>query len=92
MDAPAVVRRRVPGYETKYERRGWSMLPSIDRVYVNERARSQLGWQPRYGFAHLIDRLKVWGSDPRATTGKCSPTGRIRSIDFAWMLPQMHSR
>jgi UDP-glucose 4-epimerase len=46
-DAPAVVRRRVPDYEAEYTRRGWKMFRSIDRVYVNERARKDLGWQPR---------------------------------------------
>ena len=33
-DAPAVVRRRVPQYEAEYARRGWKMVPSIERVYV----------------------------------------------------------
>jgi UDP-glucose 4-epimerase len=56
-DAPSVVRRHVPGYEAEYRRREWSMLPTIDRVYVNERARTQLGWQPRYDFRHVIERL-----------------------------------
>src|ERR1700722_19374949 len=38
-DAPAVVRRRAPGYEAEYQRRNWTMFASIGRVYVNERAR-----------------------------------------------------
>src|SRR5215210_5167733 len=46
-DAPAVVRRRCPGYEAVYAVRGWRMFASIDRVYVNARARSELGWAPR---------------------------------------------
>jgi UDP-glucose 4-epimerase len=46
VDAPGVVRHRVPQYEAEYARRGWKMFPSISRVYVNERARSELGWQP----------------------------------------------
>jgi nucleoside-diphosphate-sugar epimerase len=29
---------------------GWAMFPTIDRVYVNERARTGLGWRPRYDF------------------------------------------
>ena len=56
-DAPAVVRRLVPGYEAVYARLGWRMLPSIERVYVNERARRELGWAPRYDFAHALARL-----------------------------------
>lgn len=58
-DAPSVVRRHVPAYEAEYARRGWTMLPRIDRVYVNERARTELGWQPRYDFATVIDRLRA---------------------------------
>src|SRR5262249_22398807 len=46
-NAPAVLQRRVPDSRAEYERRGWRMLPSIGRVYVNERARNELGWQPR---------------------------------------------
>ena len=33
------------------------MLPAIDRVYVNQRARDELGWRPQYDFQHVIDRL-----------------------------------
>jgi UDP-glucose 4-epimerase len=57
-DAPAVVRRRVPEFEDEYRRRGWSMFPSIDRVYVNELARTQLGWQPRWDFRRVLERLR----------------------------------
>jgi UDP-glucose 4-epimerase len=57
IDAPAVVGRYAPGYEAEYRRRGWSMLPTIERVYVNELARAQLGWQPRYDFNSIIRRL-----------------------------------
>jgi UDP-glucose 4-epimerase len=56
-DAASVVRRYFPEYEDEYARRGWSMIPTIDRVYVNERARAQLGWKPRYDFGYMIQRL-----------------------------------
>jgi len=26
------------------------MFPQIDRVYVNEKARKELGWKPKYDF------------------------------------------
>jgi UDP-glucose 4-epimerase len=58
-DAPAVVRRRLPEYEAEYRRRGWTMFPSIDRVYVSDRARQELGWRPRYDFAYVVSRLAV---------------------------------
>jgi len=50
-DAPAAVAQRVPAYVEVYARLGWKMFPHIDRVYVNDRARAQLGWRPRYDFA-----------------------------------------
>jgi nucleoside-diphosphate-sugar epimerase len=58
-DAPAVVRRRVPGYAAEYARRGWRMFPSIGRVYVNDRAREELGWAPHYDFDAIFARLKA---------------------------------
>jgi UDP-glucose 4-epimerase len=58
-DAPAVLRRRVPEYVDEYARRGWSMFPAIDRVYSNERARRELGWQPRYDFARVVASLRA---------------------------------
>ena len=57
-NAPLVVRRRVPDYEPEYERRGWKMFPRIERVYVNDRARNELGWQPRYDFSYIVGRLR----------------------------------
>jgi UDP-glucose 4-epimerase len=64
-DAPAVVRRRFPQYEALYAQRGWSMFPSLERVYVNARARAELGWTPRYDFATALDALAA-GADPRS--------------------------
>jgi nucleoside-diphosphate-sugar epimerase len=68
-NAAEVVRRRVPCYEDVYARRGWSMFPNIDRVYVNERARRDLGWRPRYDFAHVIDLVHA-GEDPRSALAR----------------------
>ena len=65
IDAPEIVRQLVPDYETEYERRGWKMFPSIGRVYVNERARKELHWNPRYSFSQVLDRLKA-GDDLRS--------------------------
>jgi UDP-glucose 4-epimerase len=64
-NAPAVVARRFPDYEAIYAQRGWKMLPGIERVYVNDRARSELGWVPHYDFRHALDRLQA-GEDPRS--------------------------
>jgi UDP-glucose 4-epimerase len=64
-DAPAVVRRLFPDMEAEYGRRGWRMFGQIDRVYVNARARADLGWAPRYDFRRVLDLLKA-GEDPRS--------------------------
>jgi nucleoside-diphosphate-sugar epimerase len=62
-NAPSALRRRVPEYEPEYAHRGWKMFPSVERVYVNERARKELGWRPRYDFGHVLNSLKA-GVDP----------------------------
>lgn len=54
-----IVQRLVPEYLQEYKRRGWKMLDGIDRVYVNEKARKELGWQPEYDFSYVIARLKA---------------------------------
>jgi nucleoside-diphosphate-sugar epimerase len=60
-NAPSVVARRVPRYRDVYAARGWTMFPGIDRVYVNERARRELGWQPRYDFARVLELIASEG-------------------------------
>ena len=61
-DAAAVVARHIPRYRQVYDPRGWSMFPSIDRVYVNEGARKDLGWQPAYDFARVLDAIEQTGT------------------------------
>jgi UDP-glucose 4-epimerase len=60
-DAASVVRRLFPESEALFAARGWSMFPSLDRVYVNTRARADLGWRPRYDFAHVLESLRSRG-------------------------------
>lgn len=67
--APSVVRRYVPDYEPIYDARGWRMVPGVDRVYANARARAALGWHPTYDFSEVIRRL-------RASTDYRSPLAR----------------
>jgi nucleoside-diphosphate-sugar epimerase len=55
-DAPAVLARRVPDYAAVYAARGWKMLPTLDRVYVNDRARTKLGWNPMHDFRAVLAR------------------------------------
>lgn len=56
-DAPAVVAAKYPHYAELYGARGWTMFPTIERVYDNAHAREGLGWAPRWDFAHALDRL-----------------------------------
>jgi len=65
VDAPAVVSRLYPNFEAVYAQRGWSMFPVVDRVYVNDRARTDLGWSPRIDFGSALDRLAA-GEDWRS--------------------------
>jgi len=81
-NAPAVVRRRIPEYEAEYARRGWRMFPGIDRVYVNERARNDLGWKPRYDFRYVLDKLKA-GADPRSPLAREVGSKGYHSETFA---------
>jgi nucleoside-diphosphate-sugar epimerase len=64
-DAAAVVWRDHPEAEAEYARRGWRMFGQIERVYVNERARAELGWAPRYDFGHAV-ALLAGGEDWRS--------------------------
>jgi UDP-glucose 4-epimerase len=64
-DAPAVLERRVPEYREIFAARGWKMLPALDRVYVNEKARRLLGWQPKYDFSSALASLQA-GEDYRS--------------------------
>ncbi|WP_372366855.1 NAD-dependent epimerase/dehydratase family protein [Candidatus Uabimicrobium sp. HlEnr_7] len=60
-----VVSLRAPGYEDQYALRNWHIFSDIERIYVNEKAREDLGWRPRYDFHYIIDLLKQ-GKDFRS--------------------------
>jgi UDP-glucose 4-epimerase len=64
-ELPDVIARLYPGYAEIFSRRGWTMLPGIGRVYVNARAREQLGWAPAYDFGRALEDLAA-GEDPRS--------------------------
>jgi UDP-glucose 4-epimerase len=56
-DAAAAVVRRVPEAAAVYDALGWRLPDSLDRVYVNARAREELGWRPHWDFAHALEQL-----------------------------------
>ncbi|MBR0990910.1 NAD(P)-dependent oxidoreductase [Bradyrhizobium japonicum] len=58
-DAAGVVRALYPDCAQLFAARGWNLFPEIDRVYVNDRARRELGWRPEFDFAHVLDSLRA---------------------------------
>jgi UDP-glucose 4-epimerase len=68
-DAAGVVRELYPDCAALYAARGWRLFPEIDRVYVNERARRELGWRPEFDFAHVLTCLRD-GRDFRSTLAR----------------------
>lgn len=65
LDAPAVLARRLPDLAACYQRQGWRMFPTLDRIYVNDRARHDLGWTPRYDIQTAAQRAAN-DADPRS--------------------------
>ncbi len=80
--APEVLKRLFPAYEAEYTRRGWRMFPGIERVYVNDRARKDLSWRPRYDFGYVLDRL-IAGEDPRSRLARAVGPKGYHSRSFA---------
>ncbi len=60
-----IARRTDPRTREVFAARGWSMPTDIERVYINERARTMLHWQPRFDFDAAIAAL-AQGQDPRS--------------------------
>lgn len=58
VNAARVVARYFPDFPPIYDRAGWRMFEAIGRVYVNDAARADLDWRPRYDFAHVLNCVK----------------------------------
>nr|WP_205746010.1 NAD(P)-dependent oxidoreductase [Egibacter rhizosphaerae] len=65
VDPARVVARHYPDQPELYAAGGWRLPEAIDRVYSNERARRDLGWNPEYGFEQVLESLRS-GSDWRS--------------------------
>ena len=57
-DAKAVLARYYPEFIGIYAQRNWQMLPSIDRVYCNHKAKKELLWLPKYTFEYILKCLE----------------------------------
>lgn len=64
-DPGSALDAHLPHWREVFAARQWQMLPEIERVYVNTRAREQLGWQPEYSFARAIADVRQ-GRDHRS--------------------------
>jgi len=64
-DAISVVKKIYPDFEATYLEKGWKMFPKIGRVYVNDKARKELGWNPKHDFQHVLSCIRK-GSDFRS--------------------------
>lgn len=64
-NAAEVVRTLYPESKRLFDATGWKLFSEIDRVYVNERARRELGWEPVYDFAYVLQCLRE-GTDFRS--------------------------
>jgi nucleoside-diphosphate-sugar epimerase len=56
-DAATVFARRAPLAAAVWKERGWRFPDRLDRVYVNARARRDLGWRPRFDLDAIAARV-----------------------------------
>lgn len=54
-NAPSVLTERSPELVRAFQSRGWKLPLSIDRVYVNLKAKRNLGWVPKYDWQHALE-------------------------------------
>ncbi|MGH8036007.1 MAG: NAD-dependent epimerase/dehydratase family protein [Lysobacterales bacterium] len=57
-NAPAVVERYFPEYPEIYRRQGWTMFPSIDRVYDATKLERKMRYVCKTGFAQVLGQLE----------------------------------
>ena len=56
-DPAGIVARYYPAFQEVYERQGWRMFDQIGRVYVNAKARKELGWAPEVDFGAVLKKV-----------------------------------
>ena len=77
--AHEVVKSLYSDFETIYAELGWKMFPTIGRVYVNKKAREELGWLPKYDFGYILDKLKSGADFKSELAGAIGSKGYHRS-------------
>lgn len=63
VQAPDVIRERLPRLVEEFARRGWALPASIDRVCDPGLAMEELGWRPRFGFEEVLKMLDAGWSE-----------------------------
>ncbi|KAL7943672.1 NAD(P)-binding protein, partial [Trichoderma barbatum] len=68
-----VFNKVVPATAAVFREKGWKHLDRMDRVYDSYKAVRELGWEPEYTFARIIEKLAQgddWRSELVETVGK----------------------
>lgn len=63
----------LPGIEDVFAAKGWKYLRRIDRVYDSQKAVRDLGWEPKYTLANVVEMLargEDWKSELTNKVGK----------------------
>lgn len=55
--ARELIRLKCPKLATEFERRGWHLPETLDRVYDSSKAQRLLGWQPQHGWESVLQML-----------------------------------
>lgn len=72
-DAASVVAKYYPDFIELYQKQNWTMHKSIDRVYSNNKALEELGWEPKFDFGKILDAIRMnkkYGSELARQLGK----------------------
>lgn len=80
-NAPEILKELYPDFEEIYAARKWKMFPRIPRVYVNHKARTELGWEPKYNFKYVLDCVKE-GKDFKSELAKSIGIKRYHQEEF----------
>jgi nucleoside-diphosphate-sugar epimerase len=68
-----VINKAVPEAAAVFHNKGWKYLDRMDRVYDSSKAVRELGWEPEYTFARIIERIargEDWCSELVGKVGK----------------------
>lgn len=56
-NADELIKKMYPGLAKKFTELQWQFFKQIDRVYVNDRARMDLGWEPKFDFCKVTSDI-----------------------------------